>query len=312
MGPPRLPTDAREALSRRSVCQNNPMKALAVLACFSLFACSADATDGGGGPGPAPVVTHGGENSPDPGPAAPAAKEDGRRARATGAFDLGLPTPAPTSFVCRVGAFCDDFEDVSEQPIGARWSDVALSGKSKLEAVGESASTGRGAVSFMTPDASSSVFLDRSGGGAASHWSGLVAFALRAQATPSAQLGGPELLVRSPDGAISVRVSLHREGLVLEQRAPDACPRDRCLPTTTVIAPVKTNTWYRVRLGFEVNAQGAAPYGRLEATVDDGPMLETDLNVPLYDGKIALHAGITQGDSKPAVASLDDVTFLVR
>ena len=130
------------------------MRALAVLACVSLFACSAEATDGGGGPSPAPVVTHGGETSSHPGPAAPAAKEDGRRARATGAFDLGLPTPAPTSFVCRLGAFCDDF--------------------------------------------------------------------------------------------------------------------------------------------------------------DDGPMLETDLNVPLYDGKIALHAGITQGDSKPAVASLDDVTFLVR
>ena len=286
------------------------MRALAVvLGCLGLVACSAD-TEGGDPRGP--IVTHDGVAAPSPEPAAPVAKEDGRRARAAGAFDLGLPTPAPTSFVCRKGAFCDDFEDLPEQSIGARWSDVVALGAGKLEIDSESASVGKRAITLFTPDATSSVFLEQSGRGAAASWSGIVGFALKVETTPALQVGGPELVMKTADGPISVRVSLRREGLVLEQLAPESCGRDRCRPTSTILAPVKEGSWYRVRIGFEVNAQSSAPYGRIEAMVDGGPLLETDLNVPLYDGAVSLHAGITQGDAHRAVVNLDDVTLLVR
>ena len=100
---------------------------------------------------------------------------------------------------------------------------------------------------------------------------------------------GVELLLKTEDGPISVRVSVRPEGLVLEQLAPE-CGKDRCHPIAQVIAPAKVGAYYRVRIGFEVGAQKAPPYGRIETTVDDGPLVTSDLVVPLYDGGISLRA----------------------
>ncbi len=285
------------------------MRAMAALACAFLFACSAETADGDGA-GRGPVVTHGDDETPDPGPAAPAAKEDGRRARATaGAFDLGLPTPASTSFVCRQGAFCDDFE--SDQTGFARWTGVVRSGGGKLETNGDSASVGRSAITFFAPDPASYVFLDRTAGGVGTTWSGLVGFALKVETAPEVQLGGPELSLKTADGPVSVRVSVRPEGLVLEQLAPE-CGKDRCHPIAHLIAPAKIGAYYRVRIGLSVGAQKAPPYGRVETTVDDGPLVANDLVVPLYEGGISLRAGITEGDTKRALVSLDDVSLFTR
>jgi hypothetical protein len=276
------------------------------LAAAGLFACSSTTTTEPGDELPPvgpPVV-----ESPEP-PVASAEVPSGA-SRAAGARDLGLGTsPTPATFVCRAGAFCDDFE--SQQPVGTRWSQVFEGAGGKLESDSESASVGRGAVTLFAPTADSQIFLDRTSGGVAPKWSGLMGFALKVAAVPGSQLGGPELVVKTQDGPIAVRVSLRPEGLVLEQLAPE-CGRARCRPTAKLIAPAKEGAWYRVRIGFEVGAQAAPPYGRLEATVDDGPLVTTDLDVPLYDGSVSLHAGITQGDSRRALVNLDDVMLFTR
>jgi len=251
---------------------------------------------------------HGGDET-DPSPAAPVAKEDGRRAPAAGAFDLGLPTPAPTSFVCRQGAFCDDFE--SDQTSFARWTGVVRSGGGKLETNGDSASVGRSAITFFAPDSTSHVFLDHTAGGVGTTWTGLVGFALKVETAPERQLGGPELSLKTADGPVSVRVSVRPEGLVLEQLAPE-CGKARCHPIAHLIAPAKIGAYYRVSIGFAVGGQKAPPYGRVETTVDDGPLVSNDLVVPLYDGGISFRAGITEGDTKRALVSLDDVSLLTR
>jgi hypothetical protein len=103
------------------------------------------------------------------------------------------------------------------------------------------------------------------------------------------------------------------EGVFLEQRGTAECLRDRCVDARTRLAPAHANHWYRITLGFEVNARQAAPYGRLEASVDNGDMQSTDLSVPFYDGSVFLSAGVTKGDpGRRALADLDDVTMLVR
>jgi hypothetical protein len=280
------------------------MRALFVIACAGLFACSAATTSGDE---PAPVVTPHDFTPVDPG--TPVAHGHDR-AQGSDAFGLGLPSNAPTAFVCSKGAFCDDFE-VPKHDIGTRWSGITRTGAGKWEADSESASLGKGALTLYAQDADSTVFLDQSSNVVADTWSGLMGFAFKVAAAPGRQVGGPEIVLKTRDGLVSVRVSLYAYGLVLEQLATDACTKDRCKPTSTVIAPVKEGAWYRVRIGFDVSAQNAPPYGRLEASVDGGPLQSTALNVPLYDGALSLHAGITQGDARWATVNLDDVTLLV-
>lgn len=287
------------------------MRALFVIVCAGLFACSAT-TEPADEHAPSVTLTpHGGADSE---PAAPAAKEDGSRDRANrDEASLGLPSNAPTTFVCRKGAFCEDFEGGPGLPFDTRWSRVVRSGNGKMELASESASTGKGALTLFTPDADSYVFLqEEPKEGVAGSWSGLVGFAFRVAQVPAAQLGGPELSMKTADGPISIRVSLRPEGLVLEQSAPASCSPKRCRPSTTVLAPVKEGEWYRVRLGFEVNAQSAPPYGRIETTIDGGGMVSRDLDVPLFEGSVTFRAGITQGDTRRALANLDDVTLLLR
>ena len=273
-----------------------------VLSAAGLAACSAEPADDAAPPAPT-SVTHEAPVTP----AAPAADPS----RSADMPDLGLSDPpaAPTPFVCRPGAFCDDFEDDAIN--FARWSGVVLHGEGKWEVNGASASPGRNALTLFAPDRTSQVFLDHTTGSVASTWSGLLTFALSVSTAPETQLGGPALALKTADGPVSVRVSVRPEGLVLEQLAPE-CGKDRCQPTARVIAPAKVGAYYRVRVGFEVGAQAKPPYGRIETTVDGGPLVTTDLAVPLYDGGVSLRAGITEGDTKRALVSLDDVSLFTR
>ena len=227
--------------------------------------------------------------------------------------DVQVPAPHDqvTGFVCRPGAFCEDFE---EQGFENRWSGVLTTGSGTVEQNTASASLGRGSIRLFTADDSSSAYLLQDKGTVKGNWSGVLAFAFRVAEVPSQYLGGPELTLRTADGPVTVRLTMAPEGVFVEQRSTAECLHDRCVPKRTLIAPAHANHWYRVTLGFEVNPANAAPYGRLEASVDDtGNVVSTDLSVPFYDGPMTFSAGITQGDvGHRSLADLDDVTLLVR
>ena len=287
--------------------------ALALLPCLALAACTADAepTDSPAPPAPAAVAA----DAPTPGPSdLHVAKVDpnGGPVRViTGGTEVPSATESPAGFVCRAGAFCEDFE---EQGFASRWTSSFTSGSGSIEQNGASASLGRGSLRLFTADDSSSAFLVEQKGTVKGSWSGVVGFAFRVAAVPSEYLGGPELTMSTADGPITVRLFMAPEGVFVEQRFGSECLRDRCAAKRTLIAAAHPNHWYRVTLGFEVNPANAAPYGRLEASVDDtSDVVSTDLTVPFYDGALTLNAGITQGDAgHRSLADLDDVTLLVR
>lgn len=292
------------------------MRALFALACLGLVACAADAEPSA--PAPAPTSPTASEA---PGRAPAAAPSDTHAAPATPYGDLARPiggeveVPAlrdpAAAFVCRPGAFCEDFEGLGFEN---RWRGVFTTGSGTVEHNTASASPGRGSLRLFTADDASSAYLLQEKGTVKGNWSGVLGFAFRVAAVPSQYLGGPELTLRTADGPIAIRLTMAPEGLFVEQRSTEECLRDRCVPKRTLIASAQANHWYRVTLGFEVNPANAAPYGRLEASVDDsGDLVATDLSVPFYDGPVLLSAGITQGDvGHRSLADLDDVTLLVR
>jgi hypothetical protein len=295
---------------------NKGMRALFVLACLAgpaLVGCSADAEPSG----PAPVTGAPGRVAADPVAVAPsqahaaAATPNSGTARPIGS-DVELPSPNDPvgGFVCRPGAFCEDFE---EQRFENHWASVLTAGSGAVEHSTASASLGAGSLRLYTADDASTAYLRQEKGTAKGTWSGALGFAFRVAEVPSQYLGGPELTVRSADGPISIRLTMAPEGVFVEQRSTAECLRDRCVPKRTLIAAAHANHWYRVTLGFEVNSANAAPYGRLEASVDDtGDVVATDLTVPFYDGPLVFDAGITQGDvNHRAVANVDDVVLLV-
>jgi hypothetical protein len=286
------------------------MRAFFAIACASLVACSGavESTD------PAPTSSPVAEPAPAAAPAA--SVDDADRARTTrdtdGVFAVAGKNAAgaPAGFVCRKGAFCEDFES---RGWGDRWTGELTSGRGSVEYGTDSASLGRGSLRLFAMDDASSAYLLQEKGHVGGEWSGMLGFAFRVDQLPGKSLGLSELTVKSEDGPITLRITLRAQGLVLEQIASADCLRDRCEPTAKVIAPAKPNHWYRVRLGMEVNPNLAPPYGRLEASVDDGDVVSTDLTVPFYNGSAFLSAGITQGDAgRRAFADLDDVTLLVR
>ncbi len=277
------------------------MKGLFAFALLSLAACTSD-LESASAPS-APVGT-------TPSVAAPAPLKDADRARDNGEDFVAAARPsAPAAFVCRKGAFCEDFE---EQSFARRWSDTVTTSGGKIDLGTDSASAGKGALRIFAHDDTSSAFLFASKNDVAGDWSGMLGFAFRLDQVPAKVLGGPELTVKTIDGPVTIRIAVRPEGVVLEQLAEASCRRDRCVPTSTIIAPAKANHWYRIKLGAEVNPRQAPPYGRLEVQVDGGELLGADLMVPFFDSSVFLRAGITQGDARRAFMDLDDVTLLVR
>ncbi|MBX3189093.1 MAG: hypothetical protein KF819_18875 [Labilithrix sp.] len=282
-------------------------------ACFAAFASlllvACGAYDAAEDPN-APAPKDGAQNTP-----AVALRTDARDGRAHAALTaetVGERGTKPAAFVCRKGAFCDDFE---EKSLGTRWSDLVQESGGRVRlGEGSSASAGRGSLEIFTRDASSRAFLshevvaDLSGS-----WSGALGFALRVDSVPRKALGGPELTMTTSDGVLAIGVVLKPEGLVLEQRATESCLKeDRCKSRSWVIAPALDNHWYDVRIGVEANPADIAPYGRIEITVDGGELLAGDLTIPMFDRGAFLRAGVTQGDIEPARAVVDDVSLLVR
>jgi len=285
--------------------------ALAFLPCLALVACAADPepTDVPAPPGPAAAVAA----APTPGPSELHVAPANPHANPARAIATGTEVPSaesPAGFVCRAGAFCDDFE---EQGFASRWTSSFTSGTGSVEQNSASASLGRGSLRLFTAD-DSSAFLVEQNGTVKGAWSGVLGFAFRVAAVPSEYLGGPELTMSTADGPVTVRLFMAPDGVFVEQRFGSECVSDRCTAKRTRIAAAHPNHWYRVTLGFEVNPAKAAPYGRLEASVDDSSdVVSTDLTVPFYDGALTLDAGITQGDvGHRSLADLDDVTLLVR
>ncbi|MDB5221236.1 MAG: hypothetical protein JWO86_9163 [Myxococcaceae bacterium] len=296
---------------------NKGMRALSVLAALSfvsiaLVGCAAEAESTGpapiavvvaapGGPVAEPSEAHAAVTPPGSDPVRPTGSE--------------VVVPAaheqPSGFVCRAGAFCEDFE---EQGFESHWGSALTTGTGTVDHGTASASLGRGSIRLVTGDDTSSAYLLEQHGTVKGNWSGVLGFAFRVAAVPSRYLGGPELTLRTADGPISVRVTMEPKGVFIEQRSTSECLQDRCVPKRTLIAPAHPNHWYRVTLGFEVNPAKAGTYGRLEASVDDsGVVVSTDLSVPFYDGDMVFSAGITQGDvGGRSIADLDDVTLLVR
>jgi hypothetical protein len=283
------------------------MRAVFALACLGLVACAADAEPSD------PLlasVTPTVSADPSEAHAAPALPSSDVRPIGLG-VDVPAPHDQPGGFVCRTGAFCEDFE---EQGFATRWGESFTSGTGTIEQTTASASLGRGSLRLFTADESSSAYLREKKGTVAGHWSGVLGFAFRVAAVPSRYLGGPELTLDTADGPVTIRLAMTPEGVFVEQQSTAACASKRCTPKSTFLAAAHPNHWYRITLGFEVNPADVAPYGRLEAAVDDsGDVVSTDLSVPFYDGVMALSAGITQGDvGHRSLADLDDVTLLVR
>jgi hypothetical protein len=279
------------------------------LACLGVVACAADAEPNG--PLIASVEEPGAPVTPQPSQIHSQPTTPGDPLSAVG---TGRAVPAahdPAGFICRVGAFCEDFE---EQGFVKRWGEVVSAGGGTIERIADSASIGSGSLRLLTRDESSTSYLLQQKGLLKGSWSGALGFAFRVDILPARYVGGPELTLSTADGPVTVRLAMTDEGVYVEQMSTAACQRDRCTPQRMRIATAHANHWYRVNLGFEVNPAAVAPYGRLEATIDDtGDVVSTDLSVPFYDGTMALSAGITQGDlGQRAVADLDDVSLLVR
>jgi hypothetical protein len=280
------------------------MRAHFLLASLGLVACSANVEPSDPAPPGSPAAA-------EPAPAVEPAPAD--HARASGsefAVAVRQPQAQPVGFVCRPGAFCEDFEEVAYAP---HWGGSFTTGGGTIELGTDSASLGRGSLRLASKDAASSAYLLQGKGDVGARWSGVLGFAFRVDQVPSKYLGGPELTVKTADGPLTLRISMRPEGVYLEQRATAACLRDRCQVKSTLVAPAKPNHWYRIAVGVEANANAAPPYGRVEAAVQGGDNVSTDLSLPLYEGSAFLSAGITEGDpGQRAFADLDDVSLLVR
>jgi hypothetical protein len=208
-----------------------------------------------------------------------------------------------------MGAFCEDFE---AQTWSTTWSDFVLHAGAKGERGNESASVGGAALRVISATPESEAFLLHEEGEVRGQWSGTVGFAFRIDALPVVSLTGPSWTVKEKDGPVSLRIKVTPESVLLEQTSEATCRRDRCQPSVRVLAPAQATHWYRVRLGVEVDPRTAPPYGRLETTVDGGPVTSADLTIPFFGGASSVRAGITQGDVTRAFANVDDVSILVR
>lgn len=268
-----------------------------VLASVGLIACSADTEES------LPNVLHGAG-----GRGAAPAEEDARFATGNA---QAVPVPnveQPAS--CRQGAFCDGFESSGYSD---QWHAAVTNDGGSLSLGNKSATLGNASLRATTRGELSSAFLLREHGAVAASWSGELAFAFKVSELPGEYLGGPELVVKTPDGPISVRVSWTPDGVFLEQKGTAECVRDRCTDSRTMLALARPNHWYAIRLGFEVNPSSAPPYGIIETSINGEAFTSHDLTVPMYEGSAFFNGGITEGDRvRPAIADLDDVSVFVR
>lgn len=276
--------------------------ASAFFLCASVFVvgCSSEVAEPGADGPPASKLDERGDVT-EPGPSV-------RGERSVGpSFQVGSVAPSEV-FVCRKGAFCDDFENTAAP---SRWTDKVES-RAAIGVGTSSASLGKGSLSLTTKPGDSQAFLVFDGGQVAPKWSGALSFAMRVAEMPARSIGASELIVRTADhGIVSLAFVVTPEGLLLEQRASADCQK-ACAPKTSLVGTVAAGKWARIELGIEAGGAAPGPYGRVEVRVNGGPLVTTDLSVPLVDGSAFLHAGVTAGDEREAIVDLDDVSLLER
>ncbi|MBS2018359.1 MAG: hypothetical protein JST00_36170 [Deltaproteobacteria bacterium] len=275
---------------------------LFLLASVLVVGCSSEVAEPGGPAAPTSPFEGTGQIEE------PGATVGGSRASSVGpSFEVGR-VASSEAFVCRKGAFCDDFEGQA----GSRWGQSVVEGGEIGRGVG-SASLGKGSLSVTTKPGDSRAFLVHEAGEVSATWSGAFSFAVRPAASPRDALGLPELAVKTVhDGTVTIGFALRPEGIYLEQRGSSECKLDRCVTKSKLVGTFTPGTWTRIDLGIEAGSEGVAPFGRLEVKINGGPLVATDLTVPLGNGTAILRAGITRGDVQDANVDLDDVSLLTR
>ncbi|MBX3189092.1 MAG: hypothetical protein KF819_18870 [Labilithrix sp.] len=210
------------------------------------------------------------------------------------------------AFVCRKGAFCDDFE--SALP-GARWTATKEDQGGAIDFVTPSSSLGaRSMRARVTASEGSSAYLVVEGAELSSRWSGALGFSILLDALPVAALGGPRIVVPTADGEAAIGVSMRPEGIVLEQSSPDGVVRADLVSLDTA-----DGKWARVVIGVEASGPiGGGAFGRIEISVDGSDNLDLPLAVAPFGGRVEVRAGITSPDAAPATARVDDVMFFTR
>lgn len=237
----------------------------------------------------------------EPQSAPPIPTAEPRRDRHREPTTSSAPLPDEPSFVCRAGAFCDDFEDVAP---GSQWRAVGVG----IDFVSPSWSPGRRALRVRVDGGGSPAFLRfvPAEATAATTWSGVVALALRLEKEPRRGIVGPEIATREASGA-SLSLAIRGGTLFVEQR-PSGCASTACAERVDAVGVVHPAAWSRVTVGVEANEAGAATFGRVEVSVDDGYVSLVPLAVHL-GGDVEVRAGITGGDEEPAELRVDDVMF---
>jgi len=213
---------------------------------------------------------------------------------------------------CKKNAFCDDFEGADP---GSRWTGTVATG-GVVDFVGPSSAVGANALRTVTPAASgggaSAAYLTLAGPDLGTQWVGSLAFSFRVEATPAAMLGGPEIAVVDANGMTTrIGFSVRPEGIALHQHF-ESCTGPTCTQRSDVVTDVKPGEWRRLTVAVETTGASAAPYGRIEVTVDGGEVILLPLEVTPFNGRSEVRAGITVADSAPATARIDDVVFFTH
>jgi hypothetical protein len=211
---------------------------------------------------------------------------------------------------CRKGAFCEDFEEASP---GARWTSSVATDGGVIDFVGPSSSFGAHALRATTSGSGAAAYLMLAGPTVAQQWVGSLTFSMRVESLPTTVLGGPEITVTDPNGAVTrIGFSVHPNGIALHQYF-DSCSGLSCTARADIVTDVKPGEWRRLSVGIEGTGSSAAPYGRIEVTVDDsGDLITLPLAVTPFDGYVEVHAGITIADSVASIARVDDVVFFTH
>jgi hypothetical protein len=282
---------------------------------FSLAAgCATGSTSGSEDVGSGPIVAL----SDDTGTKVPnlpeldrnAVSSDGAQAARVGPGSLTAPKKLALAgpfaiSSCKMGAFCEDFEEPSP---AKRWSStIATAGD--IDFSGPSSSLGAHALRAMTNGAGGAAYLTLDGSTLGAQWVGALAFSMRVEAQPVTALGGPEIAVVDANGATTrVGFSVRSDGIALHQFF-ESCSGSWCTSRSDLVTDVKPGEWRRLVVAVETFGTTTPPYGRVEVTVDDGDLIVLPLTVRPYDGQAKAHAGITVADTAPATARIDDVTF---
>jgi hypothetical protein len=218
---------------------------------------------------------------------------------------LAPPSPFATT-TCKTGAFCEDFEEPAP---ATRWRNAVITGGA-LDFPGPSASLGAHALRAVTSGAGGAAYLTRDGGAVGGQWVGVLELALRVDALPVSAVGGPELAVVDAAGSTTrIGLSIGPDGIALAQHF-ESCAGSACSARSDLVSNVAmAGEWRHLVVAVETYGTTSPPFGRIEVIVDGGDLLVLPLTVTLSDGEVEARAGITSGDTAPATARVDDVTF---